>query len=73
MIDEIGKMEVLSARFCAATRAALDAAIPVVGTIARHGGGFIAEVRARLDVHIVEVTIANRDRLPDELAARLGI
>ena len=73
VVDEIGKMECLSPRFCDAVRDALDGPIPVVGTIARHGGGFMAEVRARSDVTIVELTVENRDRLPHELAARLGL
>src|SRR5438876_1074480 len=43
VVDEIGRMECLSPRFCDAVRDALDGPIPVVGTIARRGGGFIAE------------------------------
>ena len=73
VVDEIGKMECLSDRFCDAVRAALDGPVSVLGTIARAGGGFIAEVRARRDVAIVEVTVANRERLPSELASRLGV
>jgi nucleoside-triphosphatase len=73
VVDEIGKMECLSDRFCDAVRAALDGPVAVLGTIARAGGGFIAEVRARRDVTIVEVTAGNRDRLPSELASRLGV
>jgi nucleoside-triphosphatase len=73
VVDEIGKMECLSHRFCEAVRAALDAAIPVLGTIARQGGGFMGEVRRRRDVTLLEVTMANRDDLPGEIAARLGV
>ena len=72
VIDEIGKMEVLSSRFCDAVRAALDARVSVLATIARSGGGFIADVRSRDDVTIVEVTAANRDALPGDLLRRLG-
>ena len=72
VVDEIGKMEVLSSAFCDAVRAALDARVSVLATIARSGGGFIGEVRARHDVTIVEVTAANRDRLPGDLLRRLG-
>lgn len=32
------------------------------------GGGFIAEVKARPDVRIIEVLQGNRDELPEQLA-----
>jgi nucleoside-triphosphatase THEP1 len=54
-------------------RAALDSAIPVLGTVARQGEGFIAEVRRRRDVTLLELTTANRDDLPGDIAARLGV
>jgi len=72
IIDEIGKMECFSARFQEAVRRALDAPLPVLGTIGRASSGFMAEVRARPDVELIEVTLANRDRLPTLLAARLS-
>ena len=71
VVDEIGKMECLSERFCNAVRQALDSATPVLGTIAREAGGFIATVRRRADVTIVEVTVANRDELPATILAAL--
>jgi len=73
VVDEIGKMECLSDAFCNAVRVALDSAVPVLGTVARSGGGFIAEVRARRDVTLLEVTAANRDALPGRIAALLGV
>ena len=39
--------------------------------IARKGGGFIAEVKARADVKTFEVTRANRDGLADEIISQL--
>jgi len=72
VIDEIGKMECFSARFREAVRRALDSPLPLLGTIGKAGGGFIAEVKARPDVELIEVTLANRDRLPAQLAARLS-
>ena len=42
--------------------------IPVVATIALRGGGFIAEVKNRPDVQIVEVTQDNRQTLPGQIA-----
>ena len=60
VVDEIGKMECLSGRFCDAVRRALDAPLSVLATIAQQGGGFIAEVRRREDVTLHEVTRENR-------------
>jgi len=73
VIDEIGRMECLSRRFCAAVREALDAPIPVLATIARGGGGFISEVQGRRDVTVLEVTAQNRDGLPARIVALLGL
>ncbi len=69
MIDEIGKMECFSPAFKRLLRKLLDAARPVVATIARHGGGMIAEAKGRSDVTVYEVTRRNRDRLVGEVAA----
>ena len=73
VVDEIGKMEVLSPRFCEAVRVALDSRLPVLGTIARQGGGFMDKVRTRKDVTILEVTRENRDGLPARIAGMLGV
>lgn len=73
VVDEIGKMESLSAAFAEAVRAALDSPVPVLGTIARSGGALIAEVRRRPDVTLVEVTLGNRDGLPAKIAGMLGL
>ena len=67
LVDEIGKMECMSSRFVAALRGLLDSAKPVVATIARRGGGFITEVKARKDAELWEVTHANRDGMPQEV------
>lgn len=71
LVDEIGKMECLSARFVAAMRALLETANPMVATIARRGAGFIAEVKARPDVVLWEITRANRESMPDRVLAWL--
>ena len=73
VVDEIGRMECLSAPFCDAVRAALDSPVAVLGTVAREGGGFIAEIRRRPDVTLLEVTATNRDALPSWIVARLGV
>jgi nucleoside-triphosphatase len=64
LVDEIGKMECLSSRFVRAMRARLEAAAPVVATVAQRGGGFIAEVKDRADAELWHVTRATRDDLP---------
>jgi hypothetical protein len=40
-----------------------------VASIALRGSGFIAEVKKRPDVQIVEVTQGNRQTLPGQIAA----
>lgn len=67
LVDEIGKMECLSAKFVAAMIRLLDAHKPLVATIARRGGGFIEDVKHRPDVDLLEVTRTNRDEMSDRL------
>jgi nucleoside-triphosphatase len=67
LVDEIGKMECLSARFVAAMRALLDSRERVIATVARRGGDFIAEVKQRSDVELWELTGGNRDALADQV------
>jgi nucleoside-triphosphatase len=69
LIDEIGKMECLCPQFILAMRRLLTEPTPVVSTIALRGGGFIAEVKNRPDVEIVEVNQGNRDALPEQIAS----
>ncbi len=65
IIDEIGKMECLSRRFVALMKEVLDSEKLVIATIALKNRGFIAEVKARGDVKLFEVTMRNRDALED--------
>ena len=69
LIDEIGKMECRCPRFVASMRKLLDGPVPVVATISLWGGGFIAEVKQRPDVQVVEVTQVNRQDLPEQITA----
>ena len=64
LVDEIGKMECLSPTFVDATRALLDAGVPLVATVGQRGGGFIDEVKRRRDATFWEITRANRDAMP---------
>ena len=63
LIDEIGKMECFSEKFPRLVTAILDSKTPVLATISRKGQGFIASVKARADVVLMELTQENRDSL----------
>jgi nucleoside-triphosphatase len=67
IIDEIGKMECFSSAFVELVRRLLDGPNPMLGTVARLGGGFPGEVRSRPDIKVLEVNIGNRDRLASEI------
>jgi len=67
IIDEIGKMECFSEKFCVAAVKALDARNTVLGTIAVGGTDFIQEIKERNDIKVYEVTTKNRDELPEYL------
>jgi nucleoside-triphosphatase len=69
LVDEIGKMECLSAAFVTAMRGLLDGGTPVAATIGQRGGGFMDEVKRRGDVVLWEITRANRDSMPTQVAA----
>ena len=67
IIDEIGKMECFSEKFCAAATSALSARNVVLGTIAVGGTDFIRKVKERNDIALYQVTIHNRDTLPAQM------
>ncbi|MFQ6005431.1 MAG: nucleoside-triphosphatase [Woeseia sp.] len=64
LVDEVGRMECLSTHFIRALRTLLDQPCTVVGTIARAGGGLIAELKRRSQIVLWEVTHDNRDDMP---------
>ncbi|MGH9312682.1 MAG: nucleoside-triphosphatase [Vicinamibacterales bacterium] len=76
IIDEIGRMECLSARFVEAAQTLLDAGRLVVATVGQRGSGFIADVKRRTDAELWDVTRQNRDEIPARvlawIAARTG-
>ena len=71
VIDEIGKMELLSRQFRVRISELLARPTNVFATIAKKANGFLNEMKHRSDVEIVEVTRRNRDVLPDQIAARI--
>lgn len=71
VIDEIGKMELLSRRFRDKLVDLLARPVSLLATIAKKGKGFIEQIKGRNDIELVEVTRENRDQLPVEIAARV--
>ncbi|MCJ7578034.1 MAG: NTPase [candidate division Zixibacteria bacterium] len=71
VIDEIGKMELLSPEFQEAVKKALDADNLVLGTITLARHPFAEKVKARDDVKIYEVTRENQDHVLKTLTKEL--
>jgi nucleoside-triphosphatase len=67
VVDEIGKMECQSEKFTSLMRQILESDKKVIATIARKGGGLIAEIKNRSDIQLFELTLENRDRLASEI------
>jgi len=67
VIDEIGKMELFSDRFKSFVRTALNSDKQVLASIPLKGNEFIREIKQRLDIHLLEVTHDNRNRLPEAI------
>ena len=65
IIDEIGKMEMLSERFCEMVIEALDSDKPIMVTLHKKSRSpLLQDVRRRDDIRILEVTPVNRNLLP---------
>jgi nucleoside-triphosphatase len=73
LIDELGKMELASKAFRDAVSRLLEEPVALVATVhvARHP--FTDALKRRPGVELVEVTVRNRDDLPERLATRLGV
>ncbi|NIM65391.1 MAG: NTPase [Candidatus Latescibacteria bacterium] len=69
VIDEIGKMECYSKRFKILLEDILNSQKTIIATIARKGGGIIAEVKKRPDVVMFEISRGNRDTILSEILA----
>ena len=65
VIDEIGKMEMLSEKFCEMVVEALDSDKPIMVTLHKKSRTpLLQDVRRRDDIRILEVTPVNRNLLP---------
>jgi nucleoside-triphosphatase len=71
IIDEIGKMEMLSREFQSAARKALDSPKKVLATIPEYTNSFLASLRARSDVEIFFLDVDNRDELVEKIRVLL--
>ena len=71
VIDEIGKMELFSKRFRSIVCDALNSDKQVLASIVLKGDEFIREIKQRLDIHLLDVTHGNRDRLPEAIVEGL--
>jgi nucleoside-triphosphatase len=60
IIDEIGKMEVLSMQFRELVTDVLDGDVPLLATITRRGDPFTERIKERPDVRLVDLTRTNR-------------
>lgn len=65
IIDEIGKMEMISEKFCDTVIEALDSDKPIMVTLHKKSRTpLLQDVRRRDDIRILEVTPVNRNLLP---------
>ncbi|MGW4562304.1 nucleoside-triphosphatase [Streptomyces sp. NPDC004561] len=71
LIDELGRMELACAAFRYAVDALFVAEADVVATVHMHRDPFTDALKRRTDIEVIQITPANRDVLPGELAARL--
>ncbi|MDD4052338.1 MAG: NTPase [candidate division Zixibacteria bacterium] len=67
IIDEIGKMECLSAKFRETIVRLFESDKTIIATAALAGGGLIEDVKHRPGVTVVEVTIHNRNTIAGEI------
>lgn len=72
VIDEIGKMELLSGRFRGKITELLGKSINLLATLSKKGDGLIDQIKRRRDVEIVEVTRKNRNELPEALLRKIN-
>ncbi len=71
LIDEIGKMELYSAKFRQVVLQALNSNLPFVGTIVHTAHPWADQIKNRKDIELIEVTPKNRDQLVQELTQKL--
>ena len=73
IIDEIGKMEMFSPKFCKMLEKIFNSQKPVLATIKKIDCKLTLELKARDDVVIFHLTIQNRDEMVDRIIDRLSL
>ena len=71
VIDEIGRMELMSRKFRESIISLLAQPSNVLATVALRGKGFLDQIKGRNDVDLIEVTKGNRDSLPETTALKI--
>jgi nucleoside-triphosphatase len=71
VVDEIGKMELLSPRFREAVLRALDAGGPVLASIMLSRHPFADALKARDDIRLIQITPDTRERVLGEVVTAL--
>jgi nucleoside-triphosphatase len=71
VVDELGRMELASAAFCAAVLELLGREVAAVATVHRARHQLTDALKRRPDIRVVQVTEATRDALPEQLMERL--
>jgi nucleoside-triphosphatase len=72
VMDEIGKMELMSPAFRAAVASAIESPLRILATAMSKAHPFVDGLKRRPDVEVVAVSTANRDSLPEVLAGELA-
>ena len=67
LMDELGFLEAEAYRFQNAVLSALDGDIPILGVLQRTDSPFLRQVAAHKNATVIEVTLENRDTLPQIL------
>lgn len=72
VVDEIGKMECLSALFRKTLLQVLDGPNVVLGSISLKGDAFISAVKHRPDIRLIQVSPLNRATLESDILEQLS-
>jgi nucleoside-triphosphatase THEP1 len=67
IVDEIGKMELFSAKFCRILQLALDSSKPLIGTLGQIAHPLVAEIDKRSDIKQATLFKDNRNQLFQEI------
>ncbi|MFG2290420.1 nucleoside-triphosphatase [Streptomyces sp. NPDC048595] len=71
LIDELGRMELACTGFQETVRRLFESDVDVVATVHAKSDPFTDALKRRADIELIQVTRANRDALPADLAARM--